>query len=98
MDDESKQLLRQLVSLQQEQLELTRKSLLPLWTRIRFSLLALLALMTVAAVGFGLIALAVRAPRPVTRVAPPPAVPPIADPFGPSTVERSDPAMADPPR
>jgi hypothetical protein len=46
MNDESKQLLTQLVELQKEQTELLRKYLPPLWTRIRFSLLALLLLMT----------------------------------------------------
>ena len=49
MDDETNQLLRQLIDLQREQLELTRKNLLPLWTRIRFSLLGLLLLMTLVA-------------------------------------------------
>jgi hypothetical protein len=97
MDEESKHLLRQLVDLQQEQLELMRKNVLPLWTRIRFSLLALLALMTVAAVGTGLIALAVRSPKTVTPVARP-AIPPVAAPFDPFATELSEPAAANQPR
>ena len=60
MDDETNKLLRQLIDLQKEQLELTRKNLLPLWTRIRFSLLGLLLLMTLVAIGVGLTAFAVR--------------------------------------
>jgi hypothetical protein len=53
MDDESKQLLRQLVDAQREQTELLRKHVLPLWTRIRFSLLALFLLTTVVALASG---------------------------------------------
>jgi hypothetical protein len=60
MDDETNKLLRQLIDLQKEQLELTRKNLLPLWTRIRFSLLGLLILMTLIAVGVGVTASAIR--------------------------------------
>ena len=60
MDDESKQLLRQLVDAQKEQTELMRKHVLPLWTRIRFSLLALFVLMTLIATGVGFTALAIR--------------------------------------
>jgi hypothetical protein len=60
MDDESNQLLRQLVDAQKEQTELLRKHVLPLWTRIRFSLFALLVLMTVIATGVGFTVLAVR--------------------------------------
>jgi hypothetical protein len=60
MDDDSKQLLNQLVTLQSEQNELLRKYLPPLWTRIRFSLLALLTLMTLVAVGLGIVVIAVR--------------------------------------
>jgi hypothetical protein len=60
MDDESKQLLRLLIDAQREQTELLRKHVLPLWTRIRFSLLALLALMTLMATAVGFTAWAVR--------------------------------------
>ena len=60
MDDESKQLLRQLVDAQKEQTELLRKHVLPLWTRIRSSLLALFVLMTLMATGVGFTVLAVR--------------------------------------
>jgi hypothetical protein len=60
MDDETNKLLRQLIDLQKEQLELTRKNLLPLWTRICFSLLGLLLLMTLVAIGVGLTGFAVR--------------------------------------
>jgi hypothetical protein len=60
MDEESRQLLRQLIDAQKEQTELLRKHVLPLWTRIRFSLLGLLVLMTLVAVGVGITALATR--------------------------------------
>jgi hypothetical protein len=60
MDEESKQLLRQLIDAQKEQTELLRKHVLPLWTRIRFSLLGLLVLMTLVAVGVGITAFAIR--------------------------------------
>jgi hypothetical protein len=60
MDDDSKQLLRQLVDAQREQTELLRKHALPLWTRIRFSLLALFVLMTLMATGVGFTVLAIR--------------------------------------
>jgi hypothetical protein len=56
MDDESNKLLRQILDSQKEQTELMRKHLLPLWTRVRFSLLALLLLMTFVAIGLGLTA------------------------------------------
>jgi hypothetical protein len=60
MDDESKQLLRQLIDAQKEQTDLLRKHVLPLWTRIRFSLLALFVLMTLMATGVGFTVLAIR--------------------------------------
>jgi hypothetical protein len=60
MDDESKQLLRQLIDTQKEQTELLRRHVLPLWTRIRFSLLALLVLMTLVATGVGFSVWAIR--------------------------------------
>jgi hypothetical protein len=60
MNEESKELLRQIVDAQKEQTELLRKHVLPLWTRIRFSLLGLLVLMTLVAVGVGITAFAIR--------------------------------------
>jgi hypothetical protein len=60
MDDESKLLLRQMINAQKEQTELLRKHVLPLWTRIRFSLLALFVLMTLLATGVGFTVLALR--------------------------------------
>ena len=53
MNDESTELLRQLIDAQKEQTELLRKHVLPLWTRIRFSLLMLLLMMTLMSVGLG---------------------------------------------
>jgi hypothetical protein len=55
MDEESKDLLRRLTNLQSEQNEILRKYLPPLWTRIRFSLLTLLILMTITSLGMGVI-------------------------------------------
>ena len=77
MDEEFKQILRQLVDAHREQTELLRKHVLPLWTRIRFSLLALLLLMTLVAIGSGFTAWAVRsantpAPAPAITVYPVP--------------------------
>ena len=56
MEDESKQLLREIRDLQKEQLELLRANLLPPWLRFQFSLRALLIIMTGAAVILGLLA------------------------------------------
>jgi hypothetical protein len=70
MDDESKQLLRHLIDAQREQTELLRRHVLPLWTRIRFSLLALLLLMTLMATGIGFTALAIRSTKPSAATAP----------------------------
>lgn len=67
MDEEFKQILRQLVDAQREQTELLRKHVLPLWTRIRFSLLALLLLMTLVAIGSGFTAWAVRSANTPAR-------------------------------
>ena len=53
MDDESKQMLREIRDLQREQTELLRKYLLPPWMRMRFSVLGLLILMTIVAVVLG---------------------------------------------
>jgi hypothetical protein len=71
MDDESRHLLRQLVDAQKEQTELLRKHVLPLWTRIRFSLLALFMLTTLMAMGVGFTVLAVRSTKPSTATRPP---------------------------
>ena len=49
MDDESKQMLRELLDLQREQTELLRKYLLPPWMRMKFSLRGLLIFMTLVA-------------------------------------------------
>ena len=67
MDDESKQLLRQLIDAQKEQTELLREHVLPLWTRIRFSLLMLLLMMTVMSVGLGVTLMAVRSKNATTQ-------------------------------
>jgi hypothetical protein len=53
MDDESKQMVREIRDLQREQTELLRKCLLPPWMRMRFSVLGLLILMTIVAVVLG---------------------------------------------
>jgi hypothetical protein len=79
MDDESKELLRQILLVQREQAAIIKTYLPPLWTKIRFSLLALLMLMTFTAIGMGLAAyrmnnskrLAPAAPVP-TRITVPP--------------------------
>jgi len=71
MDDETNQLLRQLIDAQKEQTELLRKNLLPLWTRIRFSLLGLFVLMTLVAVGIGITAFAIRSLNSAPTTAPP---------------------------
>ena len=55
MDDESKQLLREIRDLQSEQMELLRAHLLPPWLRVRFSVRTLLIVMTLTAVALGLI-------------------------------------------
>ena len=60
MDNESIELLRELIDAQKEQTELLRRHVLPLWTRIRFSLLALFVLMTLMATGVGFTVLAIR--------------------------------------
>jgi hypothetical protein len=66
MDDEAKQLLRELIHAQKEQTDLLRKHVLPLWARIRFSLLALLLLMTLMATGIGFTVLALRSGKAST--------------------------------
>jgi hypothetical protein len=66
MDEESKEILRQIVEAQKEQTELFRKHVLPLWTRIRFSLLALLLVMTMMALGLGFVAMRIQPASVVT--------------------------------
>ena len=58
MDDEDKQLLRQIRDLQLEQLELTRRiySGVPPWLNWRFNMRHLLIAMTIIAVIFGIAA------------------------------------------
>jgi hypothetical protein len=53
MDDESKQILREILDLQREQTKLLRAYLLPPWMRMRFSVRSLLILMTLVAVVLG---------------------------------------------
>ena len=55
MDEESKQLLREIRDLQREQMELLRAHLLPPWLRVRFSVRTLLVVMTLTAIALGLI-------------------------------------------
>jgi len=86
MDDEVKDLLRQILLVQQEQAAIIKKYLPPLWTKIRFSLLALLLVMTIAAIGMGLVVYRTSNSTPVTPVVPTPArviFPPSTAPQGP---------------
>ena len=53
MDDESTQLLREIRDLQIKQMKLLEAALLPPWLRWRFSLKALLIVMTLAALLLG---------------------------------------------
>jgi hypothetical protein len=78
MDDEGNQLLREILSQQTKQTELLQKYLPPLWTKIRFSLLTLLLLMTGVAIGLGVFvyegkrpASSPPAPIPTYRIVPP---------------------------
>jgi hypothetical protein len=72
MDDEAMQLLREIRDLQIKQLELLKAALLPPWLRWRFSLKALLIVMTVVAVLLGSLVVL----RTARSVNPPMAVPP----------------------
>ena len=62
MDDEAKELLRQIRDLQREQLELTRKiySGIPAWLNWRFSVRHLLIAMTIVALASGILFIANR--------------------------------------
>jgi hypothetical protein len=78
MNDEANQLLRENLSQQTKQTELLQKYLPPLWTKIRFSLLTLLLLMTGVAIGLGVLvyegkrpASSPPAPLPIYRIVPP---------------------------
>jgi hypothetical protein len=78
MDDEANQLLRDILSQQTKQTELLQKYLPPLWTKIRFSLLTLLLLMTGVAIGLGVLvyegkrpASSRPAPIPTYQIVPP---------------------------
>ena len=77
MDDETNKLLLQILIVQQEQAALLKRYLPPLWTKIRFSLLAMLILMTVLALGMGMIAYktnGIRSAAPPTTIPLPPPV------------------------
>jgi hypothetical protein len=52
MDDDVRDLLRQILIVQQEQAAILKRYLPPLWTRIRFTLFGLFVLMTVVACGW----------------------------------------------
>jgi hypothetical protein len=64
MDDESSKLFREMIELQREQNALLQKYLPPLWTRIRFSLLGLLCLMTFVGAGLGFTVWQIRSLKP----------------------------------
>jgi hypothetical protein len=72
MDDEVKQLLRELLLVQKEQAAIIKRYLPPLWTRIRFSMLTLLLLMTITAIGMGVIAYKTTGITAATPAAPAP--------------------------
>jgi hypothetical protein len=55
MDEDAKQLLREIRDAQKEQMELLRAAMLPPWMRWRFSLMAVLAAVTVVAVILGIL-------------------------------------------
>jgi hypothetical protein len=73
MDDEVKNLLRQILLVQQEQAAVIKRYLPPLWTKIRFSLLALLLAMTATAIGMGLAVYTITNSKPMPPVVPAPA-------------------------
>jgi hypothetical protein len=72
MDDEGNNLLRQILLVQQEQAAVIKRYLPPLWTKIRFSLLALLLLMTITAIGMGLVFYKTTGITPANSAAPAP--------------------------
>src|SRR5689334_13624847 len=67
MDEEARTLLHQILEAQRDQTELLRKYLPALKTRFRFSLLALLLLMTAVSAGLGLTVWQYRSQKPPTR-------------------------------
>jgi hypothetical protein len=77
MDDESRQLLREIRDLQIKQMELLKAALLPAWMRWRFSLSALLIFTTVVAIFLGSLVVFSARSRPgrPPMTAPPPATP-----------------------
>jgi hypothetical protein len=78
MDEESKELLRRLAAIQAEQNALVKKYLPPLWKRVRFSLLALMLLMTLLAIGLGTTVYVIRSQSNVA--ASPPTTTPVPTP------------------
>jgi|tagenome__1003787_1003787.scaffolds.fasta_scaffold20516814_2 hypothetical protein len=96
MDDDVRDLLRQILIVQQEQAAILKRYLPPLWTRIRFTLFGLFVVTTVVAIGMGLVVSrlnssraipAVRpslTPPPMSPYMPPPYAPPIRVPAMPS--------------
>ena len=84
MDDEVKNLLRQILLVQQEQAAVIKRYLPPLWTKIRFSLLALLLAMTATAIGMGLVVYSSSNSKTIPPVVPAPSVifPPPTSPQG----------------
>lgn len=74
MDDELRELLAQILAVQKDQAELLKKYLPPLWTKIRFSLLTLLMLMTITSIGMGVMVYKSQSStaKTTTLVSPPP--------------------------
>jgi hypothetical protein len=79
MDDELRQLLREIRDLQIKQMELLKAALLPPWMRWRFSLSGLLIFMTLVAVLLGaLVFFSARSTPTSRRIAVPPPIAPFA--------------------
>src|SRR5262245_7813019 len=72
MDDEVRELLRQILIVQQEQAAVIKRYLPPLWTQIRFSLLTLLLLMKITDIGMWLAVYRTSASTPAATAAPAP--------------------------
>src|SRR3954462_3406250 len=89
MDDDVKNLLRQILIVQQEQAAILKRYLPPLWTRIRFTLFGLFVVRGVVAIGMGLVVSGWNSSRGIPAVRPsltpplilmyrpPPSAPPI---------------------
>ena len=86
MDDESKQMLREILDLQREQAELLRTYLLP-WMRMRFSVRSLLIFMTLVALALGGMVF-----LHTLRSAPPKTAVPVSPPWVPMPVVEEVPA------